>query len=312
MTAEAGMQLAQNLSMLTRLTYLSLTDGGHLGNLPQLTALRKLHTLHVCNWGQAPHRGQHLAHLRELHILGVHAIELDLSSCTQLVVMHLDVDDNKERPLRHLLLPFGPDERLKDLELCSVQTPNPLVLENLSLAPSLTHVSFSGVYAKNLMEGDWPCSLAHLERLSFSNCVYTLPQQFVGYRRLSDMSLNDYAPKHLPDWFSGLTQLTSLEVQDCNFMTFPLGVLNLSKLTNLAIRNYPALRITKDIMQISTWRCLQSFDLRVRGPIGSSNLETYSLDSQLYLLELCQCLNANGVATDVSYDEVDDFFEYSE
>lgn len=59
-TAAEGMQLAQNLGILTRLTYLSLTDDGHLGDLPQLTALRQLHTLCVSNWGQAPHRGQAL------------------------------------------------------------------------------------------------------------------------------------------------------------------------------------------------------------------------------------------------------------
>lgn len=222
--------------------------------------------------------------------------------------MHLDVDDAEERPLRHLLLPFGPDVCLKDLKLRSVRTTTPLVLENMSLAQSLTHISFSGVYAKNLMEGNWPCSLAHLERVLLSNCNYTLPQQFVGYSRLSDICLSGYAPKHLPDWFSGLTQLTALQMQDCNFITFPAGVLSLSKLTNLAIGNFPALRITKDIMQIATWCCLQSFDLSVDGIMCSSSLqiESYSLDARLYLLELCQCLNANGVAINVSYHEVDE------
>ena len=63
MTVEASMQVAQNLSILTRLTQLSLSDNGHLGDLQQLTALRRLRCLKLDNWGQALHGEQHLTNL---------------------------------------------------------------------------------------------------------------------------------------------------------------------------------------------------------------------------------------------------------
>lgn len=241
-TAAAGMHFAQNLGTLTGLTYLSLNYDEHIGDLAQLTALRKLHTCHICGWRQASPRVQHLTHLRELHIYGIHATELDLSCCTQLVRLHLEFDDPGP-PLHRLVLPASPDVRLEHLELESTQVHMPLVLENLSLAHSITHICFSDVYLKNLREGDWPCSLAHLEG------NYFVPQQLLGYPQLHDLFIEGYTSNHLPDCFSGLTQLRSLQMLGCSFHTFLVGVLNLSQLTRLAIMNLPALKIIKEMVK---------------------------------------------------------------
>ena len=97
----------------------------------------------------------------------------------------------------------------------------------------------------------------------------------------------------MPGWFSGLTQLTSL----CKFHSFPLDVLGLPKLARLAIKNLSPMTMTKDVMQMAACCCLKNFALGVMDPAGD---QSYSLDSQLYLLELCQCLSAKGVEVDVA------------
>ena len=301
MTAEAGMQLAQNLSTLTRLTHLSLEDHGHLGDLQQLTALCQLRTLHVNRWAQAPHRGQHLTHLQELHIDGIHAAELDLSNCTQLTFLDVTLDHLRQQlpvqPLQRLILPFGPDVSLQRLTLTSMHIKTPFVLENLSQALSITHITFIAAFPVNLIQGDWPCSLPQLQSVHFSESDYSLPQQFLGCLELNDLRLEHYAANHLPDWFSGLTQLTSLHMSACKFESFPASVLCLSKLKHLSIDSFPAMTITKDILQVAAWCCLENLDLSVMDPVGN---HSYSLDSQLYLLDLCQCLIARDVEVDVA------------
>lgn len=236
------MEFAQSLGILTSLTYLSLTYNEHIGDLAQLTVLRKLHTLHICNWGQASPRVKQLSHLQELQIYGIHATELDLSSCNQLV--HLYIEFNYQmQPLHRLVLPAGPDVHLKHLELESTPINMRFILENLSLAHSVTRISFSEVHPDNLQEGDWPCSLPHLKGISFSN--YLLPQQLLGYPHLTHLFIESYASNHLPEWFSGLTQLRCLQMNGCSFYAFPEGVLCLSKLTKLRVMNFSALTITK-------------------------------------------------------------------
>ena len=79
----------------------------------------------------------------------------------------------------------SPDVHLEHLELDSTQVNMPFILENLALVHSVTRICFSGVYPKNLRERDWPCSLAHLKRISFSN--FFLPQELLGYPQLQEL-----------------------------------------------------------------------------------------------------------------------------
>ena len=250
---------------------------------------------------------QYLTHLQELHIEGIQATELDLSACTQLVHVCLDIGD-EEQPLRHLVLPFGPDVHLKDLQLTSKQINRSFVLENLSQAHLVSHIYFSRVNPKNLTEGDWPSNLPHLQSISFSRSNYVVPQQFLGYPHLVELELADYTPNHLPDWFSGLTQLSPLYMEGCNLNVFPVGVLCLSRLVYLTIMNCPAVKITKDIMRMADWGCLENLSLTV----FDAGLQSHSLDSRLYLLELCQCLTARGVAVDLSVIDLEDEMYESE
>lgn len=298
MTAEAGMQLAQNLGTLTRLTHLYFYDNEPLRDLEQLTALCQLHTLHLHNWAQGPHRGQHLTHLQELYIHDIYVTELDLSSCTQLLDFNLTFDQRRQQvqasqALQRRVLPFGPDVHLKNLVVYSTQIQRPFVsvLVNLSQAQSIASIAFVKAFPENLREGDWPCDLPQFHSGFFSDSKSTLPQQFLGYTHLNNLHWDSCAPSELPNWFSGLTQLTSLHMDDCTFASFPAVVLSLFQLRSLTIRNFPVMTITTDILQIAAWRCLGDLDLSVMDPVGN---QSYSLDSQLYLLELCQCLVARG------------------
>lgn len=110
-------------------------------------------------WGQAPHRGQYLTHLKWVQIDGIFAKELDLSDCTQLGMLVLFVENQQQR----LVLPFGQNVCLNMLELNCTPGNRPFVLDNLSLACSVTEISLHGLHARNLTEADWPCDLPQLE-----------------------------------------------------------------------------------------------------------------------------------------------------
>ena len=288
---------ACHLSSLTRLTSLSLNDGAPLGSLSELRGAHALHTLTLVGCEDFPSsRAPNLCNLQNLTLTGT-AQSFDLTCCTQLTLLDLTVHHLVSQ---HLTLPHGDHVQLQQLCLQGRKWDLQLVLDNLCFATQLTSLDFSQVYPSNLQsDKGWPATMPLLEHVELVDLKCRPPHQWCHYPKLTSLNLSRLQYTHLPEWFSGMTQLKTLGLSEARFPVFPSCLLQLSNLTQLLLNDIvPPMVIPGDISSIAWWPCLCKLDLSI--PVNTMKDYTYDLDSQVYVLRLCHLLKSRGVIVNLS------------
>ena len=284
---EVPLQLhgVRHLSALTKLTEVALIDNAAVGNLTELKHLRQLHTLYLTRCVEGPLRASSLTNIQKLTLNMGTAQTVNLSCCTQLTF--LSFEDICSR-LQTVTLPQGDSVQLRDLHMTGCADINPLlVMSNLSCASRLAILEITSVYPSNLRQGDWPLCMPELRVVALRQLDCQLPQQLCKYPNLRDLNLWGLVRSDLPGWFAELTQITSLLLSCSKFTAFPAAIIQLSQLCTLCIKDIePPMVIGPDITSITKWKRLRVIDLTADG---------YSLDSQLYLLEVYYQLKSAGV-----------------
>ncbi len=275
----------RHLSALTELTKLTLTDNAAVGNLTELKHLRQLHTLSLISCVEGPLRASSLTNIQKLILNMGTAQTVNLSCCTQLTF--LSFEDICSR-LQTVALPQGDSVQLRELHMTGCASINPLlVMSNLSCASRLVTLEITSVYPSNLRQGDWPLCMPELQVVALKELDCQPPQQLCRYPKLRDLDLWGLVQSDLPAWFAELTQITSLLLSCSKLTAFLAAIIQLSQLCTLCIRDIePPMVIGPDITSISKWKRLRVIDLTADG---------YSLDSQLYLLEVYYQLKSAGV-----------------
>ena len=115
------------------------------------------------------------------------------------------------------------------------------------------------------------------------------PLELLLYPRLRHLDLSLVSLEALPDFFTGLTQLEHLVMQEHDFTVgFPPPVLALSQLQTLDMSTSAAMCLPQDLLNCATWPNLTSLNLELTG------YESYSLDSQMVLLLLGNAIKESG------------------
>ena len=113
------------------------------------------------------------------------------------------------------------------------------------------------------------------------------PQQLCKYPKLHTLDLSEFRQPDLPAWFAELTQTTILRLSWSKLTAFPLAIVQLSQLCRLLMNDIvPPMVIGPEIASVMKWKSLKRIDLTA---------DRYSLDSQLYLLEVYYQLKARNV-----------------
>ena len=287
-----------HMRCLTRLTLLSLNDSAMLGSLSELQGLHALHTLGLTGCRDFPSsRAPNLCNVRRLSLAGT-AKSFDLTCCTQLTWLVLTVHHNNSQ---HLVLPHGDKVQLQHLRLYGQKRDGQqFVLDNLSSATQLTSLNFSLVYPSNLQSHNgWPATMPLLECFQLVHSKDHLPQQWCQYPKLTSLDLSQLQHPQLPEWFSGMTQLKSLNLSRANFQAFPSCLLQLSNLSRLLLGDIvPPMVIPDEVASIAQWPRLRELDLSI--PVNTMGDVTYDLDSKVRLLQLCHLLKSRGVIVKLS------------
>lgn len=117
-----------------------------------------------------------------------------------------------------------------------------------------------GPFDLNLKGGAWPSQMPALASIIL-NCqtlCSALPKQLLLHKQLHSLELYKLHSSHLPDWFSGMTQLKSLILTGAELLSFPLCLLPLCQLHYLYLEGLcNALLIPAEIAIISDWDCLE-------------------------------------------------------
>ncbi len=288
-SSEGPLQLhgVQHLSALTRLTELSLRDNAAVGNLTELKHLRQLHTLSLGSYAGGPLRASSLTNIQKLTLYMGTAQTVNLSCCTQLTC--LSIGDIFSR-LQTIALPQGDSVQLRELHMIGEESINPLlVMSNLSCATWLVTLCFNSFHLSNLRQGDWPLCMPELQAVTLMDLDCQPPQQLCNYPKLRNLDLFGLGQSQLPAWFAKLTQITSLQLTCSKLAVFPLAIMQLSQLFTLHLNDIePPIVIGPEIKSILKWKSLQEIDV-------SPHEAPYSLDSQLYLLEVYHQLKSRNV-----------------
>lgn len=198
--------------------------------------------------------------------------------------------------LQQLALPCGHNVQLQKLVVSTHDDQHQLlVLEHLSLASSLKHLEFDGVSPRNLHEDGWPQNMPRLQGVDLLNLQCDPPHDLLRYQQLTVLDLSGLATPtfKLPDWFSGMTQLKVLRLNDCHFAAFPSCLFALSQLECLCMEGIcPAMTIPKEIVSLDQWHCLQRLDLTV----NDVQQGQYCLESRLHVLELAHLFEIRPVS----------------
>ena len=133
-------------------------------------------------------------------------------------------------------------------------------------------------------------ALEHVEILYLQSAV---PQELLLYTQLHTLDLSWLRLSHMPEWFSGMTQLKTLLLDGASLQSFPLCLLPLCQLKDLRMMDLDtALAIPAEIAQTADWHCLESRCLDVDAE--------YDFDSRLHLLALCHELRSRDVFVTIS------------
>ncbi len=286
-----------NTQFLTRLTSLSLRAGSSYGaarramfvehdSLMQLASLPLLSHLRLAYIGNI---GKHLTCLLSLQgliLLSFGGDECDLSYCTQLTSIELS-----EFHSSHVWLPAGQAVALQRLRLGNLPEPcgehamtTLLELYNVGHATHLTYLALSRCYPAN----DFlPVRLPLLQELELKYLHAAVPSLLLSFKKLSRLDLSYIYQPALPEWFSSLTQLTSLTLRGAQLESVPDSIFHLTYLKQLDLSEiYPALEIPRQIAELALWPQLTSIDFSTAG-IGRED----SLDSYRSLVVLAAALH---------------------
>ncbi len=212
---------------------------------------------------------------------------VNLSCCTQLTFLSIgDISST----LQTVALPLGDSVRLRELHITGngSRSIHPLmVMSYLLCASRLVSLEFDAFHPSNLRQGDWPLCMPELQKVALRQLDCQPPQQLCKYPNLRELNLWGLVQSDLPAWFAELTQITSLLLSCSKLTAFPAAIVQLSQLCTLRIRDIePPMVIGPEITSILKWKRLRMIDLTADG---------YSLDSQLYLLEVYYQLKSAGV-----------------
>ena len=286
---EVPLQLhgVRHLSALTKLTDLTIIDNAAVGNLTELKHLRQLHTLSLISCVEGPLRASSLTNIQELTLYMGTAQTVNLSCCTQLTCLSFE---DICSTLQTIALPQGDSVQLRALSMASEASINPLlVMSNLSYASRLVTLTFDSFHPSNLRQGDWPLCMPELQEVALRELDCQPPQQLCKYPELRDLDLFGLRQSDLPAWFAELTQITSLQLSCSKLTAFPLALVQLSQLCRLHLEFIvPPMVIGPEISSILQWKFLQVINL-------TPHHVPYSLDSQLYLLEVFDQLKSRNV-----------------
>ena len=272
-----------------------MEDNVAIGELAGLKSLQQLTKLVLHNWHFPPDRAASFTNIQKLYLVmnsGAGNSEvLDLNCCTQLRNLYLTPVPSS---LQRLVLPRGGNVQLQVLSLTSENEHLHLVLEHLSSARNLSELTLDGVMGtpENLHDSGWPAAMSNLQSLSLQQSAWAPPCQFLQYGHLTTLDLSHCMQTTLPDWFSGLTQLRVLFLDECKFAAFPASLLPLSNLQHLSMEGIsPPMSVPREIACLGKWQELRQLDLST---LSGSNGQ-YSFDSRLHLLELGQQLRSQSV-----------------
>ena len=279
----------RHLSALTKLTKLTLKDNAAVGNLTELKHLRQLQSLTLTNYMESPFRASSLTNIQKLTLyMGTGTAQtVNLSCCTQLTFLSFE---DTCSTLQTIALPQGDSVQLRALSMTSEATTNPLlVMSNLSCASRLVTLDIDSFHPSNLRQGDWPLCMPELQVVALRELDCQPPQQLYGYPKLRDLDLFGLRQSDLPAWFAELTQITSLQLSCSKLTAFPSALIQLSQLCTLHLEAIvPPMVIGPEITSILEWKFLQVINLM---PLHVP----YSLDSQLYLLEVFHQFKSRNV-----------------
>ena len=277
----------RHLTALTKLTELTLRDNAAIGNLTELKHLRQLQSLYLTSCMEGPLRASSLKNIQELTLhMGMGTAQtVNLSCCTQLTF--LSFEDISSR-LQTVALPQGDSVQLLALHKTGGESINPLlVVSNLSCASCLVILHFDCVHPSNLQQGDWPLCMPELQEIALRELDCQPPQQLCKYPKLRELDLSGLRQSDLPAWFAELTQITFLQLSRSQLTAFPMAIIQLSQLCSLFMNGIvPSMVIGPEIASILQWKTLKQIDLTAGH---------YSLDSQLYLLEVYYQLKSRNV-----------------
>jgi len=269
-----------NIQFLTRLTSLSLGVGSSYGaarramfveddSLMQLASLPLLSHLCLVYAGNIGKHVTCLLSLQGLTLLGFGGSKCDLSYCTQLTSIELGEFDNS-----HLWLPDGQAVALQHLKIENEPEPyTGLELHNLGCATHLTCLALSGCYPEN----DFlPVRMPLLQELELSHLRAVLPSLLLSCKKLSRLDLSYMSHPALPEWFSSLTQLTSLTLFGAELESFPGSVFHLTRLRQLDLSHFdPPLEIPQQISDLASWPQLTLINFSTAGINGGESTNSY-------------------------------------
>ena len=252
--------------------------------------MRQLQSLTLTNYMGSPLQAFSLTNIQRLTWYMGTAQTVTLCCCTQLTFLSFD---NISSRLQTIALPQGDSVQLRSLYMTGQEGINPLlVMSNLSHASRLVTLYFDSVHPSNLQQGDWPLCMPELIVVTLRKLHCQPPQQLCKYPKLRALNLCRLGQSDLPAWFAELTQITRLHLSCSKLTAFPMAILQLSQLCNLHLNDIvPPMVIGPEIASVIKWKSLKLIDLTADG---------YSLDSQLYLLEVYYQLKARNVQMSLS------------
>ncbi len=269
-----------NIQFLTRLTSLSLGVGSSYGaarramfvendSLMQLASLPLLSHLCLVYAGNIGKHVTRLLSLQALTLLGFGGSECGLNYCTQLTSIELGAFDNS-----HLWLPDGQAVALQHLKLENQPEPyTVLELHNLGCATHLTYLALRGCYPVNNF---LPVRMPLLQELELTHLQAALPALLLSCKKLSRLDLSYMYHPAVPEWFSSLTQLTSLTLLGAGLELFPDSVFHLTHLRQLDISQFdPPLEIPQQISDLAFFPQLTFMKFSTAGISGKLGIKSY-------------------------------------
>ena len=278
----------QPLTSLTRLTSLEISNTQSAEHITAFRCMKTLHTLHLADYHNLEYKAYSFKGLQDLTLsrgIDTYLDFTDLTRLTSLQILELGHE------LISITLPAGSaagaeQVLLRHLSICDDSVdendPHGVVLDNLNFAQQLTTLHIA--YCKPLLHQNWAQALTQLQRVLLIS-VFDVPicEELTACAALQHLDLTSSNCTWLPSWFSGMTQLTLLNLDNTPLADFPDAIMHLSQLHILSMATeYASFVLQPDILTLAQWPNLKVIDLRCDQTMGGD----YDLNSQLTLLEL--------------------------
>ena len=279
-----GQLQLQPLTSLTRLTSLEISNTQDAEHITAFRYMKSLHTLHLADYRNLEYKTYSFMGLQDLTLSGGTDTCLDFTYLTRLTSLQvLELGSG----LISITLPARSDQiPLRNLSICDDSVdendPHSVLLDNLNLAQQLTSLHIA--HCKPLLHQNWAQALTQLQRVLLIS-VFDVPicEELTACAALQHLDLTGSNCEELPSWFSGMTQLTLLSLDNTWLADFPDAIMHLSQLHHFSMATeYVPFALKPDILTLAQWPNLKVIDLRCHQTMG----EEYDLNSQLTLLEL--------------------------